>query len=181
MVRRHLLKCFLACTMVLLSMRAQAADTFTATAAVKGTSRSATLTITLQKFANDGDREALIKALKTGGNDAARELLSKKADAGTVRLGTNTTPVKYAYDEHVGANRVITIVTAQPIHFIGGDAPDAKLKAGYNLGVIQIDLSTTPGKGAAAPAAKVAVGKEDAIIIEDYGAEEVVLSNVVKK
>lgn len=181
MVRPHVVMGMVVCLAALASVHAHAADTFTATATVKGTGRSAPLTITLQKFATDADREALIAALKKGGNAAARELLSKRADAGSVLLGANATPVKYAYDEHAGPHRVITIVTAVPIHFVGGDAPNAKVKVGYNLGVIQIDLSTMPGAGAAAPAAKVAVGKEDAIIIEDYGAEEVVLSNVLKK
>ena len=157
------------------------ADTFTATATVKGTGRSAPLTVTLTRFATDGERQALLAALKKGGNDAARALLSQKPDAGSVQVGSNATVVKYAYDEHVGSNRVITVVTAAPIHFVGGDVPNARLKLGYNLGVIQMDLSATPGTGAAAPAAKVAVDKQDAIIIEDYGAEEIVLSNIVKK
>jgi hypothetical protein len=179
--RRHLFESLLVCAVALVPVQAGAAETFTATATVKGTERSAALTITVEKFASDGDRDALLKALKQGGNTAARELLAKKPDAGSVLLGTNATPVKYAHDEHVGPNRVITIVTAQPIHFVGADAPNARLKVGYNLGVIQLDLSTTPGKGVAAPAAKVAVDKQDGVIIEDYGAEEIVLSNVVRK
>ena len=178
---RHLVSGVLACAMALACAEARAADTFTATATVKGTGRSAPLTITVQKFSSDADREALIKALKKGGNDAARELLSKKADVGSVLVGTKATPVKFAHDITVGSNRVITIVTAEPIHFVGGDAPNARLKVGYNLGVIQIDLSKTPGAGEAAPAAKVAVNKTDDIIIEDYGAEQVVLSNVIKR
>jgi hypothetical protein len=170
-----------ACVAALVSVHAQAADTFTATATVKGTGRSAPVTITVQKFSNDADREALLKALKNGGTAAARELLSKKGNVGSVLLGTKTTPVKYAHDEQAGPNRVITLVTAEPIHFVGGEAPNAKLKVGYDLAVIQIDLSKTPGTGEVAPAAKVAVNATDDIIIEDYGAEQVLLSNVVKK
>lgn len=181
MIRSHVLKGFLACAVGLVAVQAHAADTFTATATVKGTGRSAALTVMVQTYSTDGDREALAKALKQGGNTAARELLSKKADVGSVLLGTNATPVKYAHDEHVGPHRVITIVTAVPIHFVGGDAPNARLKVGYNLGVIQLDLSNTPGTGAAAPAAKVSVDKDNGLIIEDYGAEEVVLSKVVQK
>jgi hypothetical protein len=180
-VKRRLLEGLFVFAVAFVPVQAGAADTFTATATVKGTGRSATLTITVEKFSSDGDRDALLKALKQGGNAAAREVLAKKPDAGSVLVGTNVTPVKYAHDEHVGPNRVITIVTARPIHFVGGDAPNARLKVGYDLGVIQIDLSTTPGKGVAAPAAKVAVDKQDGVIIEDYGAEEIVLSNVVKK
>jgi hypothetical protein len=181
MVRTHLVRGFLVCAVALVSVQAYAAETFTATATVKGTGKSAPLTITLRKFASDGDRDDLVEALKTGGNAAARDLLAKKSDAGSVLLGTTTTPVKYAYDMTVGPNRVITIVTAKPIHFVGADQPNAKLKVGYDLGVIQIDLSTTPGVGEAAPAAKVAVNKKDDVIIEDYGAEQIVLSNVIKK
>ena len=180
-MRRRVMIALLANAIGLAAVPASAAETFTATATVKGTGRSATLTVTVQKFSSDADRDALIAALKKGGGAAARELLAKKPDVGSVLLGGKATPIKYAHDERIGPHRVTTVVTAVPIHFIGGDLPNAKLKVGYNLGVIQIDLSSTPGAGAAAPAAKVAVGKEDAIIIEDYGAEEVVLSNVVKK
>ena len=181
MAGRHPRVGFVVCAMALVSVQAYAADTFTATATVKGTGRSAPLTITVQTFATDDERDALIKALKKGGNQAARELLSKKRNVGSILLGTKATPVKYAYDVKVGTNRVITLVTAEAIHFVGGDLPNAKLKVGFNLGVLQIDLSHSPGTGEVAPAAKVAVNANDDIIIEEYGAEQVVLSNVVKQ
>jgi hypothetical protein len=38
-----------------------------------------------------------------------------------------------------------------------------------------------PGKGEIAPAAKVRVDAQNAIVTEDYGAELVQLTNVVKK
>ncbi len=182
MVRPGLvLKACLACAVVLVSAQAHAADTFTATATVKGTGRSAPLTVTVKKYSNDGDRDALLAALKTGGHDAARALLSKKPDVGAVLFDGKTTPVKYAHDISVGPNRVITFVTVAPIHFVGGSGPNAKLKAGYDIGVIQIDLSATPGTGEIAPAAKIGAGKDEALIIEDYGASQIVLSNVVKQ
>ena len=180
-VRPYLVRAVVVCAVALASVQAHAAETFTATATVKGTGKSAPLTITLRKFSSDDERDALVEALKKGGTAAARDLLAKKGDAGSVLVGTNTTPVKYAYDMSVGPNRVITIVTAKPIHFVGADRPNAKLKIGYDLGVLQIDLSTTPGVGEAAPAAKVAVNAKDDVIIEDYGAEQIVLSNIVKK
>jgi hypothetical protein len=180
-VRPYLVRGVLVCAMALASVQARADETFTATATVKGTGRSAPLTIKLKKFSSDGDRDDLVKALKKGGTAAARDLLAKKSDAGSVLLGTNTTPVKYAYDTTVGPNRVITIVTAKPIHFVGADQSKAKLKIGYDLGLLHIDLSTTPGVGEAAPAAKVAVNAKDDLIIEDYGAEQIVLTNIIVK
>ena len=76
----------------------------------------------------------------------------------------------------------MTAVTAEPIHFVGGDLPGAKPKAGYDLGLILIQLdSSKAGSGEMAPAAKVRVDDKGAIVTEDYGADVVRLSNVVRR
>jgi hypothetical protein len=160
------------------------AETFTADAKVKkanGSDASAALTVTVRSFATDTERDALVAAVKRGGA-AARELLTKRPDAGSIQIGATATPIKYAYERAVGSGRLITLVTAEPIHFVGGELENAKPKAGYDLGLVLLDVDAAkPGHGEVAPAAKVRVDAQNAIVTEDYGAEVVRLSNVVKK
>jgi hypothetical protein len=174
----------LALSTVTASARAQAPETFTATASVKsatGESGSAPITVVVERFASDAEREALIAAVKKGGT-AARDLLVKRADLGTLQLGTRRIGIKYAYARETAAGRLITAVTAEPIRFIAAGPPETKPRAGYDLGLVLLELNPSgPGHGELAPAAKVRVDDQNAIVTEDYGAEVVRLSNVIKK
>jgi len=159
-------------------------ETFTADATVvrpNGTVASAKLTAVIESFATEEDRDTVIAALKKGGT-AARDLLASSKNVGSIQVGATPTAVKYAYARPVGSGRLITLVTAEPIHFVGGDLPDAKPKAGYDFGLVLLDVSgPQPGHGEVAPAARVRVDAQNAIVTEDYGAEVVRLSNVVRQ
>jgi hypothetical protein len=159
-------------------------ETFTADATVtraNGTVASAKLTAAVQAFATEAERDALIAAVKKS-QTAARDLLAGRKDVGSIQVGATKIAVKYAYARSTGSGRVITLVTAQPIHFVGGDLPDAKPKAGYDLGLVLLDVDPSkPGHGEVAPAAKVRVDAQNAIVTEDYGADVVRLSNVVRQ
>jgi hypothetical protein len=159
-------------------------ETFTADATVSrpnGTVASAKLTASVEAFATEAERDALIAAVGKGGT-AARDLLAGRKDVGSIQVGAAKTAVKYAYVRSTGSGRLITLVTAQPIHFVGGDLPDAKPRAGYDLGLVLLDVDPSkPGKGEVAPAAKVKVDAQKAIVTDDYGAEVVRLSNVVRQ
>ena len=77
---------------------AQSRTTVTAVANIKGaggTSASAPFTLVVDQFATDAERDALMAAVKKGGTAAARDLLAKRADAGSVELGGQRTAVKY--------------------------------------------------------------------------------------
>jgi hypothetical protein len=141
------------------------AETITATASVKnasGAATSAPLTVVVDRFATD----------------AARELLAKQRDAGTLQLGSQRVAVKYAYARNAGSGRLITVITAQPI---GG--PDAKPKPGFDLGLALLELTASgPGHGELSPAAKVRIDGQGAIVTEGATpADTVLLSNVAKK
>ena len=170
---------------VVTSASAQGQETLTATATLKsagGASASAPLTAVIARFATDAERDALIAAVKSGGTSAARDLLAKRADAGSIQLGAKRTPIKYAYARSTGSGRLITLVTSEPVGFVGAGLPDAKPKAGYDLGLVLLEVDASGGgKGELAPAAKVRVDAQNAIVTEDYGAEVVHLSNVAKK
>jgi len=160
------------------------AETFTAVAMVKGAVGAgvANMTLTARRFATDAERDALLAEVKRGGTAAARTLLRAKPDAGTLQLGSRPATIKYAYARNTAGGRLLTLITADPIVLLGSGLPDAKPAAGYDLGLILLDLSGPgPGKGELVPAAKVKIDDKGAIVTEDYSGEMVVLSQVVKK
>jgi hypothetical protein len=173
----------LACAVT--STGAQAPETMTAVANVRtagGTNASAPITIVIERFASNTDRDALVAAVKTSGTSGARELLGKRGDVGSIQVGSKRTPIKYAYARSTGSGRLLTLATAEPIGFTGSDLPQTAPKAGYDLGLVLLEITASgPGHGELAPATKVRVDQQNAIVTEGSDAEVVRLSNVVKK
>jgi hypothetical protein len=163
----------------------QNAETIAADARVKsagGVTATAPVVVTLKSYSSDADRDALVAALKKGGTADARQMLMKRDDLGTVQVGGRQTPVKYAYARSTGGGRLITVVTASPIAFIGAGLPEAKPTAGYDLGLVMLEtMDAKPGRGELVPATKIRVNADGAIVTEDYSGEVVVLTNVMKK
>lgn len=163
----------------------QAGETLSADASVKsagGVKATAPVVVTIKRFSTDGERDALLAAIKQGGTSSARGVLAKRDDVGTVQIGTRQTPIKYAYARSTGAGRLITVVTAEPMLFLGGGVPDAKPKAGFDLGLVLLDTATKgPGRGELVPATKIRLDADGAIVTEDYSGDVIVLSNVTRK
>ena len=123
-----------------------------------------------------------MSALKKGGTAEARSWLQKQRDFGTVQIGKQATPIKYAYARSTGTGRLITVVTAKPIVFIGAGLPESKPKSGYDLGLVMLDtMASSPGQGELVPATKIRLNADGAIATEDYSGEVVMLSNVTKR
>jgi hypothetical protein len=161
-------------------------ETFSATASLKtagGVSTTAPLTVTVNQFATEAEQAALMAAVKSGKTTAVRDWLQKRPDAGTLQLGSRRTPIKYVFGRTTADGRLITVATAEPIVFAGAGVPGAKPTTGYELGLVLLNLTTSgPGSGELAPAAKVRVNDQGALVTEDYNAANVVhLSNVLKK
>jgi len=160
-------------------------ETFTATASVKastGQSASSQLTVMIQHYATTAERDELVGAVKTGGNTAAQAVLAKRADAGMLQLGTQIAKVKHAFVRSMGAGRLITLVTSEPIAFIGGNQPNAPAKAGNEVGLVMLTLpGSGAGSGEMVPAATVRVDEQGAIVTKDYSGETVSLTGVTKK
>jgi hypothetical protein len=161
------------------------AESFTAVAMAKGAKIGAgvaNMTLTVERFATDAERDALLEAVKQGGTAAARTLLRGKADAGTLQLGSRPATIKYAYARETGGGRLLTLITADPIVLLGSGLPDAKPTAGYDLGLVLLEVAASgPGKGELVPAAKVKVDAQGAIVTEDYSGETVQLTEILKK
>ncbi|HEY1306198.1 MAG TPA: hypothetical protein VGF24_21740 [Vicinamibacterales bacterium] len=184
-VVRSLVSCLVASIYAVTLVHAQA-ETFAAVASMKtagGVSTTAPLTVVVDKFATDADQKALIATVKSGNSAAIREWLQKRPDAGTLQIGSRRTAIKYVYVRPTADGRLITVATAEPIAFVGAGVPGAKPTAGYDLGLVLLNvMASGPGHGELSPAAKVRVNEQGALVTEDYNAADVVqLSNVVKK
>jgi hypothetical protein len=166
-------------------LRAQSPETITAVATVKtGTkTSSAPVTVVIEKFAPETERTELMAALKKGGTAAAKTVLAARSSAGSIQVGTHRTPIKYAFARSMGAGRLITVVTAEPIALAGTGLPDSKPKAGFDLGLALLEVpGSGTGQGELAPAAKVRLNDQGAIVTEDANASTVIrLSDIRRK
>ena len=154
-------------------------ETFTATAAVrKGTvTASAPFSVTIARYGSAAEREAVMAALRNGGTAALKPILAKMADAGVLQIGERSTPIKFAAQRQTASGRLVTVVTAEPVLFLGGGLPAAQPRKGFDVAVAML----YPGDsafGELAPAAKVGLDSSGAILIEDYGATVVWLERL---
>jgi hypothetical protein len=163
---------------------ATAAEVFTATATVKtadGKTGTAPITITIDRMMPEKEAAPLVAAFKSGGADAFRKALVGVAPTGSVKVGAGKAiPTRISVERATGGGRLVTIVTDQTLVFIGGAAPNAKPKAGYDYAIVDLILdANNGGTGTVAPAAKLKLNG-DAFVVEDYSGEVVRLSAIKK-
>lgn len=159
-------------------------ETYSATASVKTGNATASKAVTfhVDRFVTDAERDKLVPVVKSNDGTAIVKALTALPDIGYVAVGDAKTPVKYAYARPTGSGRLVTIVTAKPLGFIGGNAPDAKPKDGYELGIAILVLDAAgKGDGEVSPAARVKVDANGAIVTSDYAHEVVRLTGISKK
>jgi len=193
MVRRSSLQAYFAGALVVLGTAAfsgvaagKPVESFTAMASAKVDANSkdavqVDVRIDIDRWASDAERGSVMKAVKTGGTPALHKLLSAMPDTGTIEVGLKKVAIKYAFAHPTGGGRIVTIVTADPIHHLGGSLPDAKPKAGYDVAVALLILEGAGGHGELAPAAKVKTNADGAIVIDDYGSAKVWLKDIKAK
>ena len=160
-----------------------AQETFTATASVKhgGASASAPVTVSITKWASADERDAVVKAVRQHGTAGARQMLSTLSDAGFIQLGTHRTPLKFAAQRPTASGRLVTLLTAEPMLFLGGGLPSAQQRLGFDVAIAMLDVNDGgDGLGELAPAAKVGLDANGALLIEDYGATVVWLQGLAR-
>lgn len=163
--------------------QAKGGETFTATASVKSpkANASAPVTIHIDRFVTDAERAKIVAVVKAKDDGATVKALEALPDIGLVTVGDRKTPIKYAYARPVGDGRMVTVVTAKPVAFVGGADPGAKPKAGYHLAIALLVLDAgNKGDGEFAPAARIGVDANGAVVTEDYGSEVVRLTGITK-
>jgi hypothetical protein len=184
--RRAIRTCLLSLlvlTCVVSSARAQG-DTFTATAALKGSggaTASTPVTVSIRQYTSDGERNEMLAALKKGMPEA-RAFLAKRKDLGSIQIGGRLTTIKYAYAHTTPAGRLIAVAAVVPIALPDTGAPNAQPRAGFDAGVIFLDLpATAPASGQLIPNASVGVDADGSIVAEDSSGDVVRLADVAKK
>lgn len=166
-----------------LGVAAAPPETFTATASVKSLKGSGTapVTFTIERFVSDADRDKVLAAVKTKDHAAIKKTLQTLPDIGYIDAAQKKTPIKFAYARSTGSGRLITIVTAEPIVHLGGAAPEAKPKAGYDLALALLILDASDkGDGEITPAVKLTVNDTGGIVTEDYSGEVIRLTGITK-
>jgi len=165
---------------------ADAQETWTARAEMRTPDaklRTAPVTISLDRMLTTAERDTLLAAFKSGDAAALKKALAAQPTLGTVEGGNKVkVPVKFAFPRSTGGGKVVTIVCNEPIVYIGGDIPNAKPKAGYDFGYVLLVLDADgKGTGEVAPAAKLKIRDDGALVTEDYGADTVWLKDVARK
>jgi hypothetical protein len=162
-----------------------APETFTAnlhTTGASGGAAAATIQIDIQRYTPDAERTAVENALKTGGYPGFLTALRKAPEVGNVSFGEKKWAIRWAREQPNATGRTITLVTDQPIFFVGGGAVDAKPRAGYEVGLIQLNVEDVGlGKGMMAAAAKVKPGGDGGVQVDDYADKPINLTTVVRK
>ena len=158
-------------------------ETFRANANVTGTTGAAasTVSIRVDRYVADTDRDAMRAALKTGGYPAFLTALRAAPALGEVTLGDQTFTVRWVTQEPIKYGRTIVVVTDKPVFFVGGGATNAKPREGYDVAVIKFDIDDVGlGKGEMAAAARVKPGGTTGVEIDDYAEKLIRLITVTK-
>jgi hypothetical protein len=160
------------------------AETFAATATIKtagGATATAPVTIVISRKMSQSETDRLLAAFKTGGAPALREALASIPPTGSVRLGSGApTETRLTLERPTDKGRLLTIVTDQPILYVGAGLPGAKPKEGYDFAVIDLEVDAAGrGAGTLSPAAKVKVSN-GAFVVDDYTTEIIRLTDVKK-
>jgi hypothetical protein len=162
----------------------QTAETFSATAAVKtaaGAQASAPVTISVTHKMSQAEADKFTSAFASGGTAALRKALTGVAPTGSVQIGSGKAiPSRLTLERPSDRGRMLTIVTDQPLLFIGAGLPEAKAKEGFDFGIVDIIVPASgTGTGTMSPAAKVTV-KQGVFVVDEYSGELVRLTDVKK-
>jgi hypothetical protein len=129
---------------------------------------TATFTIHLEGLMPDLTYKIVADALKFGGYPNFLPALRKLPPIGYVELGKTRTEIKYARVRPADSHLIIG--TDRPIFFVGGGAPaEAKRRAGYEVGIIDLEFDAKGnGHGLMAAAARIKPGPDGGVMIDDY-------------
>jgi hypothetical protein len=161
-----------------------APEIFSANAQAKAGAGSvaATIQIQIQRYTPDFDRTAVETALKQGGYPGFVTALRKAPEVGSITVGDQKFPIRWAREQKTDKGRTIVVVTDKPVFFIGGGRTEAKPREGYEVAVVQLMVDEIGlGTGTMAAAARVKLGGETGVQIDDYADEPIKLVTVSRK
>jgi hypothetical protein len=161
-----------------------APETFSADARVEtgAAAGAANVQIVIQRYSPEAERTAVEGALKTGGFAGFVTALRKASEVGHIEFGTQKFAIRYARQTDTPKGRTIVVVTDTPVLFIGGAAPDAKPRQGYEVAIVRLEMHAAGmGSGVMAAAARVRPDPEGGVQLDDYADTPIKLSMVRRK
>jgi hypothetical protein len=135
------------------------------------------MTVQLERLTPEHERTTILDGLKYNGYPGFLTALRNAPQVGTLEVAGETFVIRWAREVPSGSGRTISIVTDQPVFFVGGGRKDAKPKAGYEVAVMQLVIDAGgKGEGTLAAAARVKPGGETGIRIDNYAEKPVKLT-----
>jgi hypothetical protein len=160
-----------------------APETFTARAETGGpdAKASANVTIQIDRYTEERDRTAMLEALRLGGYRGLLPVLREAPQVGHVEMAGRRVLLRWARQTPTEKGRTISVVTEQPLAFVGGAAVDAKPRTGFDLAFILMNVDAAgSGTGTMAAAARIRPGGPTGVQIDDYAEKPVTLTAVRK-
>ena len=138
------------------------------------------MTVSLDRYSPEYERTKMTDALKYSGYPGFLNALRASSQVGTLEVAGETFKIRWARELPNDTGRVVSLVTDQPVAFIGSTRRGAKPTAGYEVAVIQLTLDKTGhGTGEMAAAARVKPGGETGVRIDSYTDKPVALTVTV--
>jgi hypothetical protein len=158
-------------------------ETFVANAQALGqkVGAAAEVTVQIDQYTSDINRNVILEALRTGGFPSFLPALRSAPQVGYVEMAGRKVAVRWARQEATSKGRTITIVTESPLLFLGGASVDAKPRKGFDVAVIRMDVDSIGlGTGSMAAAARVTPGGVTGVKVDDYSDTPITLATVRK-
>ena len=131
----------------------------------------------IDRYTPDHERTKMTDGLKYGGYPGFVKALREAPAAGSLEVAGDKFVVRWARSADTDTGRTVTIVTDQPVAFVGGGRKGAKSTAGYEVAVLQLTLDKAgKGTGTMAAAARVKPGGETGVRIDNYADAPIALT-----
>jgi hypothetical protein len=138
------------------------------------------LTVQIDRYTPEYERTKMTDALKYTGYPGFLNALREAPQAGTLDVAGDKFIIRWARTVATATGRTVTLVTDQPVAFVGLGRRGAKPTAGYECAVLQLTLDKTGhGTGTMAAAARVKPGGETGVRIDNYADKPLTLKAAV--
>ena len=139
---------------------------------------TAPVTITIKRVMSQFEADKYVTAFKRGGEAGLRNALIDIPTTGTIQLG-GAKPVvtRLTTERKTEKGRQLTIITLEPLLFLGASLPGAQQTKGYNFGIIHLEFDATgAGSGTIVPAGWVKLDDQGSFVVKDYSGEMIKLT-----